>query len=102
MGLNQQFELNVEVAGSDANSAPQPPLPDLDAFASYVGSSTSTSMQIVNGQMTVTKTYTHHYIATREGKFQIPQINFSYKGKSYSSQTTNIDRPKIRVTRKSL
>ncbi len=85
IGLNQQFELSVELSGADANSAPQPEVPDLAKFASYVGSGTSTNMQLINGRMSVTKRYTHHFIATREGSFEIPAVTVVFKGKTFSS-----------------
>ena len=51
--LNGQFVLNVEISGTrDAD----PALPDLSAFAAYLGSGTSTSVQIVNGRMSTTVT----------------------------------------------
>lgn len=91
VSLNQQFELSVELSGEDANKAPKPSVPDLDAFASYVGSGSSTNMSLVNGRMSVSVTYTHHYIATKEGKFTIPAISLSYKGKTFSSQPIEIE-----------
>ncbi|MFQ5677118.1 MAG: BatD family protein, partial [bacterium] len=89
--VNQQFELNVELSGADAQRAPEPEVPNLDDFASYVGSSTSTSMQIVNGQMSVSRTLTHIYVATTEGKFQIPPITVEYRGETYQSDPIDIE-----------
>lgn len=90
IGLNQQFELTVQLSGSGANGAPQPPAPDLDTFASYVGTSTSTSMQFINGKSSVTRSFTHHFIATKAGKFRIPAIIFSYAGKNYATKPIDI------------
>ncbi len=91
VALDQQFELTVEVSGSDANSTPQPPVPGLDRFASYVGSSTSTSMQFVNGKMSVSKTYTHHYIAGTVGKHTIPAVELRHNGKVYASTPVKLE-----------
>ncbi len=84
--LNQQFQLTVELSGSDANSAPQPDAPNLGGFASFVGSSSSTNMQYVNGKMSVTKQYIHHYIAVEKGEFAVPAVKVFYKGQDYSSE----------------
>ena len=89
--LNEQFELSVELSGSDANSAPQPSAPAIDNFASYVGSGSSTNMQFINGRMSVSKTYTHHYIAIESGKFTVPAVTVNYKGKEYSSKPFEIE-----------
>ncbi|RMF63055.1 MAG: protein BatD [Calditrichaeota bacterium] len=91
IGVNQQFELNVELSGTDANRVPQPDLPDLTAFATFIGSSSSQNIQIVNGRMTVSKTYTHHFIATKVGKFRIPAIVLRYKGRTISSDPIEIE-----------
>jgi len=97
IGLNQQFELSVELSGSDANSAPQPDVPNLDAFASYVGSGTSTSMELINGRMSVSKTYTHHFIATQAGTFEIPSVSVTYRGKTYTSDPIKVQVQKGRA-----
>ncbi|MFQ5864860.1 MAG: BatD family protein [bacterium] len=91
IGLNQQFELTVELSGSDANKAPQPPTPSLDAFASYIGTSSSQNIQIVNARMSVTKTFTHHFIAIAVGKFQIDPIRLEYKGKTFTTEPIAIE-----------
>ena len=91
VGLNQQFELNIELSGSDTQKAPDPSVPDLDAFASYIATSNSTNMQFVNGRMSVSKTFTHHFLASTEGKFQIPAITIEYKGETYSTDVINIE-----------
>lgn len=91
VGVNEQFELSVELSGSDANDAPQPAVPDLGDFATYLGSGSSTNMQIVNGQMSVSKIYTHHFMAVRDGKFQIPPIRLQFKGKEYTTDAIDIE-----------
>jgi hypothetical protein len=89
--LNQQFELTVELTGSDANRAPQPELPNINAFASFLGTSTSLSTQIVNSQVSVSKIYSHHFVATREGRFQIPAIKLDYRGQTFTSAAIDIE-----------
>jgi len=91
VGLNQQFELNVELSGSDAQRVPDPEVPVLDAFASYIGTSNSTNMRFVNGRMSVSKTFTHHFLASTDGKFQIPAIAVRYKGETYSTDVIDIE-----------
>jgi len=91
VGLNQQFELNVELSGSDAQRVPDPEVPVLDAFASYIGTSNSTNMRFVNGRMSVSKTFTHHFLASTAGKFQIPAITVRYKGETYSTDVIDIE-----------
>lgn len=89
--LNQQFELNVELSGRDVQRVSDPEVPVLDGFASFIGTSNSTSMQFVNGRMSVSKTFKHHFLASTEGKFQIPAITVRYKGETYSTDVIDIE-----------
>lgn len=89
--LNQQFELTVEVTGSDANRAPQPELPDISSFAAFLGTSSSVSTQIVNTQMSVSRIYSHHFVATQAGRHQIPAIRLDVKGKVFSTNPIDIE-----------
>jgi hypothetical protein len=91
IGLNQQFELTVELTGADAQRAPQPELPDISAFAAFLGTSSSQNIQIVNSQMSVTKSYSHHYVATKVGKFQIPPLTLDYRGNRYTTNLIDIE-----------
>ena len=85
VGVGQVFVLNVEVTGAqDVDSEPQ--LPDLAAFATYLGSGTSTSMQMVNGRTTVSLTIQYRYQALQEGTFEIPAFTVSVGGRSYSTE----------------
>ena len=86
--LNGQFVLNVEVSGSrDAD----PALPDLSAFAAYLGSGTSTSMQIVNGRMSTTFTIQYRFQATREGTFEIGPVTVPVDGQDLRTDPLTIE-----------
>lgn len=89
--LNQQFELSVEFSGADANQAPQPSPPDLSGFATYLGSGSSQNIQIVNGRMSVSRTLTFHFIATKAGTHTIPSIQIDYQGKTYATDAIRIE-----------
>ncbi|MFQ6114649.1 MAG: BatD family protein [bacterium] len=91
IGLDQQFELSVELSGSDANNAPQPSPPNLDEFASYIGTSSSQNIQIINGRMSVTRTFTHHFIANKVGKFQIDPVKLEYEGKMFATDSISVE-----------
>lgn len=90
INVDEQFQVDVELSGSEANQAPQPQRPDLSEFASYLGSGSSTSMQIINGQMSVSKTFTYHFVATKAGTFTIPPVRLTFEGKNYSSQPLKV------------
>jgi len=78
---NQQFTLSVELSGKDAQSVPNPELPDLDGFAAFLGSGSSQSIQYVNGKMSVSKTIAYHYMATVAGDFTIGPVTVRHRGR---------------------
>lgn len=91
IGLNEQFELTVEISGSEANAATQPELPNMDAFAAYSGSSSSQSIQIINGAMRVSRTFTYYFLARQLGSFRIEPVIVKHKGKTYKSAPIQIE-----------
>jgi len=53
VGLNQNFQITVDVSGDKADKAGNPNMPDISDFAVYMGSSgTSQNIQFINGRMT--------------------------------------------------
>ena len=87
--LNRQFVLNVEVSGTQQLDA-DPMLPDLSAFADYLGSGTSTSMQIVNGRTSTSLTYQHRFQATAEGTFEIGPVAMRAGGRDLRTEPVTI------------
>ncbi len=76
--------------------------PSFTPFDVLMGPSTSssTSISIVNGQMSQNISYTYTFIlsASKEGKFTIPPAEIVVKGKSYKSNPISIEVTKGNVT----
>ena len=89
VGVGRPFILNVEVSGSQRLDS-EPQLPDLSAFATYLGSGSSTSMQMVNNRTTVSVVIQFRYQATEVGTFEIPSIQLSVEGQSFSTESLEI------------
>lgn len=89
VGVGRTFIVNVEVTGSQAVDS-EPRLPDMDAFAAYLGSGTSSSMQIVNNRTTVSLTLQFRYQALEEGTFEIPAFDVSVGGRSHTTKPLNL------------
>ena len=87
--LNQQFVLNVEISGTQRLDQ-DPVLPDLSAFAAYLGSGTSTSMQIVNGRTSMSLTFQHRFQATAEGTFEIGPVTVRAGGQDLRTEPLTI------------
>ena len=92
IGLNQTFTLEVSVSGDKANNIGDPKIPELSAFAAYMGSSgTTQNIQVINGRMSVSKTYSFTYMATTIGKFTIPPTTVTFGGAEFSSKAIEIE-----------
>ena len=88
--VNGQFVLNVEVSGSQSTDG-DPALPDLSAFAVYLGSGTSTSMQFVNGRMSMSHTIQYRFQATQEGTFEIGPVTVRVDGGDLRTEPLTIE-----------
>ncbi len=85
--VNQQLVFKIELSGEDAKKIDQPELPDMQDYLTFLGSGgTSQNISFVNGTMSVSKSFSYYYLATKEGSFTIPAITVEYKGKTYSSE----------------
>jgi len=89
VGVGRTFVLNLEVSGTQQVDS-DPALPDLSAFASYLGSGSSTNMQIVNGRTSVSLTIQYRYQALQEGTFQVPSIRVSAGGQAYATDPVQL------------
>ena len=87
--VNGQFVLNVEVSSSQSTDG-DPALPDLSAFADYLGSGTSTSMQFINGRMSTSHTIQYRFLATQEGTFEIGPVTVRVDGQDLRTDPLTI------------
>ena len=90
VGLNRQFVLHVEISGTQQLDEDPPVLPDLSAFAAYLGSGTSTSMRIVNGRPSMSLTFQHRFQATAEGTFEIGPVTVRAGGRDLRTEPLTI------------
>lgn len=84
VGLGASFVLNVEVTGSqDVRRDLQ--LPDLSAFAQFLGSSTQSSTRMAGGRTTISFTIQYRYQALTEGTFEIPAFDVVAAGETFTT-----------------
>jgi hypothetical protein len=79
VGVGNQFVLNVEVTGTQTLNE-QPELPDLGAFAQFLGSNQQSSIRVENGLTSVTLTVQYRFQALTEGTFDIPGFEVAAGG----------------------
>ena len=85
VGLNRQFVLNVEVTGTQRTDA-DPELPVMGSFARYLGASSSTNMQMVNGVTTVSLIVQYRYQAIAAGTFDIGPVAVQVGGRALETE----------------
>ena len=89
VGVGRPFVLNVEVSGAQSIDR-EPQLPDVSSFAQYLGSSTQTAMQTVNGRTSVTYTVQYRYQALTEGTHSIPGFEVGVGGRTYRTDPVQL------------
>ncbi|WP_154856218.1 BatD family protein [Cyclobacterium xiamenense] len=87
VALNETFTIKVTVSGEKIRSYDQ--LPEITGFQKQ-GVSQSSSMNIVNGQMSSTNSVIQYYKPLRKGQFTLPAFTLSVNGESISSPGKSI------------
>lgn len=89
IGLGASFVLNVEVTGTqDVRRDLQ--LPDLSAFAQFLGSSTQSSTRMAGGRTTVSFTIQYRFQALTEGTFEIPPFEVGAAGQTFTTEPITV------------
>jgi len=70
---------------------PDVPPPESQDFVLISGPSQSSSIQIINGQMSATKTITWQIAPTRTGRLTIPPVTVKYRGKDYATGAVTVN-----------
>ncbi len=87
----QQFSITWTINSGGGNFS----APSFDGFYKLMGPQTSysSSTQIINGKVSMETSYSYVYYlqALNEGKFVIPPATFTYKNKSYYSDSLRIE-----------
>ena len=91
IGLTDQFQLSFTYSGSDANSISKLNTPDFNNFVILSGPNLSTSMQIINGVVSSSRTYTYYLQAKTTGKFTIGSASVNIGSKTFKSDPINIE-----------
>lgn len=86
VAVGNQFRIaySLNASGSDLRT------PTLSGFRLLAGPSTSSSMSIVNGDVSRSQTYTYVLLAQKEGTFTIPPATIKVKGEVLQSNPITI------------
>lgn len=87
VGIGEQFQITFTINASGS----QFKAPSFDDFQFLGGPSQSTSMQIINGNMSQSVSYTYYLAGKKPGNFVISSASISVSGKKYESNSIKIE-----------
>jgi BatD DUF11 like domain len=90
VAVDEQFTLEFTLNGGGMGSGSIPKLPDLGKFMVLSGPNQSSSVQIVNGSVSSSVTYSYVLQPREAGKFTLGAATIETGGKQYSSQPIEI------------
>ncbi len=88
--LNDRLRYEVVISGTGSTSIPNVDLPDFRGQFDVVSSSESTSISIVNGQMSASKIRNYVLVPVKTGEFVIEPAQIRYKGHIYKTNSLKI------------
>lgn len=89
INLDELISFSVTIEGT--SDFPDVPPPQSDGFVIISGPSQSSSIQIVNGAMSASKTIQWRLAPTRSGTLTIPAISIQYKRKIYHTEALSVE-----------
>jgi BatD DUF11 like domain len=89
VALDEQFVYEVEVSGKVQN-LPDIKLPDFSDFMVVGGPSSSSSFQIINFQVSSSRTYTVVLMPRNIGNYKIAPATTTFKGQTYQTSSVEI------------
>ncbi len=96
----ERFQVSFTFSGGDPNSVRDFRPPDFQGFAILSGPNQSSSIQIINGQMNATLTYSYILKALRPGRYTIGKASLFHKGKRFETRPLKINVVKYRTDAK--
>ncbi len=91
VSVDDQFTLSFVLTNAGTGGGRNLKLPSLDKFRIMMGPSTSTSMQIINGAVSSSATYSYVLQPKEIGKFTIGTASIEAGGATYSSRPITIE-----------
>ncbi len=90
VALNERFEVSFTFEGGDSQSLKDFRQPDVGGLTILSGPNRSSSMQIINGNVSSSLTYSFILVAKKMGEFQISESSINYKGQVFRTNRLTI------------
>jgi hypothetical protein len=87
----ERVSLSIKISGN-FNNVSRPDLPEFENFRLLSNNpSTSRSYSYVNGESTVSYTYSYYLIAQKKGEFQLPSVSVSIDGETHTTDSIPVN-----------
>lgn len=86
----EPFEVSFTFKGSDINSISNFTAPNFGGLKPISGPNHSTSMQIINGQVSASRTYSYILVAPTIGKYTIGSASIEFRGQKLTTEPIQI------------
>jgi len=91
VGQGERFQVYFTFEGADINSVRAFTPPSFEGFRVLSGPNQSTSMQIINGKVSGSLTYSFIIVAPDIGRYTLGSAAVSYEGETYTTSPLQID-----------
>lgn len=91
VGAGEQFSVSFTLSGSDMNAISNFRSPEFGPLVVLSGPGTMTNMQIINGRVSSSVTYSYSLYAREPGKYTISSASVDYKGKTLKTEPLAIE-----------
>jgi hypothetical protein len=91
LGAGERFEVSFTVSGPDVNAIKNFRPPDWGQLVVLSGPNQSTSVQMINGSVSGSQTYSYYLYARQPGKYTIGAASIEYGGTTLRTQPLHLD-----------
>jgi hypothetical protein len=90
VGLNEEFEISFVYSATDLNNLSSFTPPEFRDFTILTGPNQAQSMQIINGAMSGSRSFSYYLQPKKEGTFTIGHASITAGGKTYTTEPVSI------------
>ncbi|MFH0736553.1 MAG: BatD family protein [bacterium] len=91
IGVNDRFQVTFALSGADNSNITNFRPPSFSGFKILSGPNQSSSVQIINGKMSASYSFSYILVPTSIGKFKIGSASISQSGKTFNSNELSIE-----------
>ena len=91
VGINDRFQVSFTFSGTDINGLKNYVAPQFQNFLVLSGPNQSTNMEIINGAVSASRTFSYYIQAKSTGKFNIETASIDLNGTTYKTKPISVE-----------